>query len=177
MIQKSSMALTVEFFFRFPTKEHSLKDVSQSIKIAHTSVKKNLQKLLKSGLLTQRIEKKGRRKFPWYKAKRNKSFITHKKVNNLSALLGCGVISHLEETLMPKSIVVFGSYEKGEDVEDSDVDLFVEGKSEEILLSKFEKKLTRKIQLHFGDFESFSNELKNNIINGTVLHGFLEGYL
>ena len=43
--------------------------------------------------------------------------------------------------------------------------------------SSFEKKLGRKIELHFNDtFNSYSKELKNNIINGMVLGGFLEGY-
>ena len=59
----------------------------------------------------------------------------------------------------------------------SKIDLFVECKKEELNLEKFEKKLGRKIELHFNeDFTLFPKELKNNIINGIVLSGFLEGY-
>ena len=40
-----------------------------------------------------------------------------------------------------------------------------------------EEKLNRKIELHFNErFASYPKELKNNIINGVVLMGFLEGY-
>ena len=94
----------------------------------------------------------------------------------MSILSESGLIEYLEEKLFPKVIVLFGSYRKGEDMIDSDIDLFVECKKEELNLSLFEKKLKRKIQLHFKeDFNSFPKELKNNIINGIVLYGFLEG--
>ena len=72
---------------------------------------------------------------------------------------------------------MFGSYQKGEDVEDSDIDLFIECKKEELDIKIFEKKLGRNIELHFNEnFTSYPKELKNNIINGIVLSGFLEGY-
>ena len=62
-------------------------------------------------------------------------------------------------------------------MEGSDIDLFVECRKEEINLKRFEKKLGRKIELHFNEnFLSYPKELKNNIINGMVLSGFLEGY-
>ena len=77
---------------------------------------------------------------------------------------------------MPKSIILFGSYSKGEDTETSDIDLFVECKSEELNLKIFEKRLERKIELHFKErFTLYPKELKNNIINGIVLHGFFRG--
>ena len=79
--------------------------------------------------------------------------------------------------MAPKSIVLFGSYQRGEDIENSDIDLFIESKKEKLDINIFEKKLKRKIELHFKeDFTSYPKELKNNIINGIVLSGFLEGY-
>ena len=87
------------------------------------------------------------------------------------------MIEFIEEKLMPKSIVLFGSYRRGEDTESSDIDLFVECKEESINLKPFEKVLGRKIEIHFKeDFMSYPKELKNNIINGIVLNGFLDGY-
>jgi predicted nucleotidyltransferase len=107
--------------------------------------------------------------------------ITHsrnyKKIYNISFLIESGIIEHIWNRIMPKSIILFGSYSRGEDDETSDIDIFVEAKQEKIDTSKFEKKLCRKIQLHFNpDFKSYSSELKNNIINGTILYGFLEGF-
>ncbi len=178
MLQKSSMFRTIEIFFVNPTKKNYLMNISRSIGLAHTSVKKNLDKLVKLGLIIESVEKKGERKFPIYKANiDNISFKKHKRIYNLSSLFESGIIEFIEEKLMPKSIVVFGSYQRGEDIESSDIDLFVECKEEELNIVKFEKKLGRKVELHFKEkFDLYPKELKNNIINGVVVNGFLEGY-
>jgi predicted nucleotidyltransferase len=178
MLQKSSMEKSIEVFFVNPTKEHYLMDISRKIKLAHTSVKKNLDKLVKQELIKVFIEKKGNRKFPIFKANLdNNLFKKYKMIYNLSNLLQSKLIEFIDEKLMPKSIVLFGSYQKGEDIENSDIDLFIECEISELNLLLFEKKLGRKIQLHFNEsFNSYSKELKNNIINGIVLSGFLEGY-
>ena len=178
MLQKSSIMMTAEIFFVNPTKKNYLMEISRKIGLAHTSVKKNLDELVKLGIVVEFVEKKGRRKFPLYKANTdNGLFKEYKMIYNLSSLLESGVIEFIDEKLMPKSIVVFGSYQRGDDTEKSDIDIFVECKEEEINLSKFEKKLDRKIQLHFKEnFILYPKELKNNIINGIVVGGFLEGY-
>ncbi len=178
MIQKSSLVRTAEVFFISPTKGHYLMDISRNIGVAHTSVKKNLLRLVKAGLIGEKVERRGGRKFPIYVARREeKTFRLQKKVYNLSAILESGMLGYLEEKLTPKVIALFGSYRRGEDVEGSDIDVFVECREEQVNLAQFEKKLGRKVEVHFNeDFTTYSKELKNNIINGIVLSGFLEGY-
>ena len=153
-------------------------DISRNLGLAHTSVKRNLTKLTKLGLIKKEIQKKGNRKFPVYAANiENKAFKKYKMIYNLTAIIESGLIDFLGDKLAPKSVVVFGSYRRGEDVEDSDIDIFIEGLKGDLNLGKFERRLKRKIQLHFKkDFTSYPEELKNNIINGIVLLGFLEGY-
>jgi predicted nucleotidyltransferase len=178
MLQKSNMSKTMEIFFISPTREHYLMDISRRIGLAHTSVKRNLDELNKQGLITGRVEKKGKRKFPVYKANLyNEIFKLDKIAYNIDSLLRSGIVKFLEERLSPKALVVFGSYIRGEDIEGSDIDLFLECNAERLDLKKFEKGLGRKIELHFSEgFTSYSKELKNNIINGLVVSGFLEGY-
>lgn len=178
MLQKSSVSRTMEVFFVNPTKKHYLMDISRNVKLAHTSVKKNLDKLKEAKLIIESIEKKGERKFPLYNANLDdKQFKKYKIIHNISSILESKLIEFIEEKLIPKSIVLFGSYLRGEDDEESDIDIFVECKKEELTLKPFEKKLGRKIELHFNeDFNSYPKELKNNIINGLALKGFLEGY-
>ena len=178
MLQKSSIDGTAEVFFVNPTKSHYLMNISRNIGIAHTSVKKNLLKLVKLGLVEEKIERRGGRKFPIYVANREgKAFNLQKMAYNFTSILESGLIEYLEEKLTPKAIVLFGSYRRGEDIESSDIDIFVECADEPVNLTQFEKKLGRKIELHFKeDFTTYSKELKNNLINGIVLSGFLEGY-
>ncbi|MEK6940702.1 MAG: nucleotidyltransferase domain-containing protein [Nanoarchaeota archaeon] len=177
MLQISSIQTTLTVFFNNPIGSFTLKDISKESKLAHTSTKQNLKNLISLGLIEQKIEKKGQRKFPVYKATRNKQFIKYKRIYNLTQLEESGIINYIEEKLLPKSIVIFGSYQRGEDVEESDIDLFVEAKKEYLNLQPFEKKLKRKIELHFNEkFTNYPAELKNNIINGIIIYGFLEVY-
>ena len=172
------MLSTLDFFFQSPSKDHYLMDISRKIGLAHTSVKKNLDKLVRLGLIKETVEKKGSRKFPLYKADTsNKIFKRYKSIYNITSIIESNLIEFIEEKLAPKSIVVFGSYQRGEDAEESDIDIFVECKKEELNLSLYEKNLKRKIELHFNDnFQNYPKELKNNIINGIVLRGYLEAY-
>ncbi len=163
-------------FFSEPTKQHYLIEISQKSGIAHTSVKNYLIDLKKMSIINETSEKKGRRKFPLYAANLDsREYKKYKRLHNLIKIEESGLIDFLNDECAPKSIVLFGSYLRGEDTEDSDVDIFLECKKKDVLLDKFEKQLSRKIQLHFKEnFESFPRELKNNIINGFAMRGYLE---
>ncbi|MFH1064824.1 MAG: nucleotidyltransferase domain-containing protein [Candidatus Woesearchaeota archaeon] len=178
MLQKSNLWNTVALFFINPTKEQYLMEMSREINLAHTSLKKNLIELVKQGIVKETLQKKRGRIFPLYKADLDsKEYRKYKKIYNITSLLESGLVEFIEDRLMPTAIVVFGSYQKGEDTEESDIDIFVGCKRDELDVARFEKTLRRKIQFHFNEnFSAFPKELKNNIINGVVLAGFLEGY-
>jgi predicted nucleotidyltransferase len=169
---------TAAVFFNEPTKSHYLIEISRKSKLAHTSTKKHLNELMEMNIIKEAEEKKGARIFPVYSANFNSAeYKKNKRIYNLLKLEDAGLIEFLKDKLAPKSIVLFGSYARGEDLEESDIDLFVECKKGEIEVQKYEKTLQRRIQLHFkGNFRDYPAELKNNILNGMVLSGFLEGY-
>ncbi len=178
MLQKCSILRVAGVFFQEPTREHGLLEISRNTGIAHTSVKKHLETLKKMKIISEHSEKKGSRLYPMYKAEQtNVAFRDHKKIYNLAELIKSGLIKSLKDKLNPKSIMLFGSYQRGEDIEDSDIDIFLETEKTNIDSLKFEKILKRKIQLHFKEnFKEYPAELKNNIINGTILEGYLEAF-
>ena len=178
MLQKCSIYKTAGIFFNEPTKEHYLKEISRKAKLAHTSVKQHLKSLKSLSIITETKEKKGTRSFPIYKANLyNNNYKKYKRMYNLNKLMESGIINHIKDNFMPNSIILFGSFQKGEDIEDSDIDIFVESKEKKIELGSFSKKLDRKIQLHFKEnFKDYPKELRNNIINGLILEGYLEAY-
>lgn len=178
MIQKSNIMDVLAPFFQEPTKTQYLMGISRKIKLAHTSVKKALFRLVREGIVIETVEKRGKRRFPVYKADINSDrFRELKRQDNLQKLTDSGLLDYLEQKLSPKSMVLFGSYQRGEDLEDSDIDLFLECEEEEMGLERYEKMLGRKIQLHFKeDFTKYPSELKNNIINGTIMRGYLVAY-
>jgi len=104
-------------------------------------------------------------------------YIMEKKLFNIKSLYSSGCVEHLRIELSNPSIIVFGSYAKGEDIESSDIDLYVETASKkELNVEKFEKILKRKIQIfkHKNIADVKNIHLANNIINGVNLNGFVE---
>lgn len=164
ILQKCSIWRVAEIFFLEPTKAHYVKEISKKIKLAHTSVKKHILELVKLGLVEETSQV-----FKGYKAVReNPEFIFNKKISNLIMLKESGLIEALKEHY-PKSIILFGSYDKGEDIELSDIDIFIDSKKFKINLTDFEKYLKRNIHLLFKGEESKS--LMESINQGSVLFG------
>lgn len=176
MLQNYNIWKTASVFFYEPTAKHYLKEISLKTKVAHTSVKKHLSGLVKQKIILEKFEKKGKRIYPIYSSNlEGEKYRHYKTIFNLDNIFHSNLIKHLEESIMPKSIVLFGSFPIGEDIEDSDIDLFIEAEEVSLDLSKYKKKLKRRIQLHFNkDFNSYPIELKNNILNGKTLSGNLE---
>ena len=174
MLQKCSLFRVAEVFFKEPTKHHYLLEISRQINLAHTSVKKHLETLEELGIIIKSYETKAGRKYPLFKANiDNNSYKRYKKIYNFDSLNE--LATKIYEKISPKSIVLFGSYSRGEDTEDSDIDLFVECSEEKINLAEYEKKLYRKIQLHFKkSLRNYEKGMQINIINGVVLKGYLE---
>lgn len=84
------------------------------------------------------------------------------------------IIPELNEIFGKPNIILFGSTSKGEDVKESDIDLYVESEiSSEILPEKFEKSLNKTLQLfvHRTISDVPNKHLQENIMNGIVLQG------
>ena len=80
------------------------------------------------------------------------------------------------ENIFPGCVIIlFGSYSRGEDVAESDIDIAIVGsKGKEDNLRKYEKILERVINLNFYKAWDMDNNLRNNILNGIVLGGGVE---
>jgi predicted nucleotidyltransferase len=105
----------------------------------------------------------------------NKDVIWKKKLNNLQNIFSSGILDYLVKYYSPKSISLIGSYSRGEDIENSDIDFIIVSNETKIAdVSKFEKMFSRKIHL-LSIRDKISEELFNNLINGTLLYGFVRG--
>ena len=177
MLQKDNRYRILRIFFEDPLPKgigFQLRELSRKADIAPPSVKKYLTELKKEGFI---VKVKHRiHGYPVYYPNRdNDNFKFLKKFDTLMKLKESGLLEYLSESCMPDVIVLFGSSANGEDLKDSDIDLFVASKDEKLSLDKFEKCLNRKINILFSDsFSRMSKELKNNIINGVILKGYLK---
>jgi predicted nucleotidyltransferase len=102
-----------------------------------------------------------------------KTAIEFKRCLNLKIIYLSSLSDYLEVNLAGSTIILFGSYSRGEDVLGSDIDIAVIGRTEKKLdLVKFEKLFFRKININY--YKTLKNvhvNMRGNICNGIVLHG------
>ncbi len=172
MLKNYNKYKLLKIFLYNSTEEFRLRELSRLSKISPLSVMNYLKEFEKEELIKS-YKKRG---IPFYKAEiDNEKFREYKKISILFEINNTGLIDFLWEELSPKTIILYGSYAKGESVEDSDLDLFVIGKEKKIDISEYENKLGVKIHLFFEeDVKKINKELKNNLINGIVLKGYLK---
>ncbi|RME55057.1 nucleotidyltransferase domain-containing protein [Candidatus Woesearchaeota archaeon] len=71
-------------------------------------------------------------------------------VDNLKRLYESGLADVLEKEFAGATIILFGSYSRGEDLKGSDIDIAVIGRKEkELDIEKYEKLLHRPIYINF----------------------------
>jgi len=99
-----------------------------------------------------------------------------KRSYNLFSLYRSELVNELTEIYnKPEAIVLFGSYSKGEDTEESDIDIAViTERQKDVNLAVFERRLYRKIKVLEIQRPRIEKEFWNTLINGIVLYGYLE---
>jgi len=173
MLDQSNRDKIVNLFLDNPLEKFQLREIGRKTKISTPSVKKYLGELKKSNLIKKEVPKT---KYPVYFANREAEFFKQLKIfRTLHLIKKSKLLDHLEETLQPDCIILFGSSSKGEDVETSDIDLYIKSSENPEDLRKFETKLHKEINITLEeDFKKLSSELKNNIVNGILLKGYLQ---
>jgi predicted nucleotidyltransferase len=169
MLQKSSLWKVFKVFLEDPTGKHQIRKISKKINLATTSVKKHIDELIKEKLVLE-----GKDIFKFYKSNfENKRFRFYKKINSIDILENSGILDYIENKTSCETIYLFGSLAKGEDVINSDIDLYVQSPEQDLDLKQYEKKLNKTIQLFYSEnINKLPEELRNNILNGIKLRGY-----
>jgi len=176
MLKKDNIYKILELFFDNPLPEgigFQLREISRMIKLAPKSVKLYLEELEKEKLI---LKKEHRiHKYPVYYANRDNDYFKFmKRINIIQRIKESKLLNYLDERCMPDVIILFGSASKGEDIQGSDIDLYLQCNQKKLELGKYEQGLNRTINLFFEkNFNKLSEELKSNIINGDKLKGYL----
>jgi len=119
------------------------------------------------------VSSKRERNLVLYKARLDSSiYLDLKRFYNIRLLRNSGLIEHLNDVFLYPVIILFGSFAKGDNDKQSDIDICIISKEKkEVNLKKFENKIKHKIQIfNYIDINYIKNEhLKNNIFYGVVL--------
>jgi len=169
---KNNIYKILELFIEFPIKDFSIRGIARNLKLSHATVLKYIADLDKLSF----IKKKEATLYPTYFANtENKKYKFYKRDWLVFKINESGLIDLIQKETLSSSIILFGSGAKATFTEKSDIDIFVEANETKLNLSKYEKKLNRKINLLFEqNINNLSKELRNNIINGVVLYGFIK---
>lgn len=161
----------LELFFKFPLRRFHIREISRILGFSPPAISKAVKQLEKGGFVNHTDKKK-----IVYEVQANSSstkFRNLKRVHNLKCIYCSGLYDYLVENFSLSPIVLFGSYSKGDDTEKSDIDIFIDSKEKKLRLEDYEKNLGRRINLEFADFTKISKELRDSIINGIVLFGYV----
>jgi len=151
----------------------SQREIAKILGVSPTAVSNSTKKLKDSNLI--KIEKTKTINFISFNRDEQR-VLDLKRVENLKNIYISGLSDYLEKELAGATVILFGSYSMGEDTNTSDIDIAViERKDKMIELEKYEKLLNRKINVNFyGSWKKIHGNLKNNILNGILLHGGIE---
>ncbi|MBU1201454.1 MAG: nucleotidyltransferase domain-containing protein [Nanoarchaeota archaeon] len=151
----------------------SQRETAKILKVSPTAVSNSMKKLKDINLI--KIEKTKTINFISFNRDHQRA-IELKRVENLKNIHLSGLSDYLEKELAGSTIILFGSYSLGEDIINSDIDIATIGRKDKSLqLEVYERKLNRKINVNFYDsWKKINRHLKNNILNGIVLHGSVE---
>ena len=166
------------WFFSFPQKEFTLNEIAGELSISKTTAHEVISHLAEAGFLT--VTRLGR----LWRIKANQDhqwFETRKIPFNLGLVYGCGIVPWVDATFpQAKTIVLMGSYRRGDDTEQSDLDIAVEiGENkgmemrEETLAEMGYRKDVR-VNIILFSRTNVDLNLFANIANGIILRGFLE---
>ena len=151
-----------EVFYEFPLTSFTVRQIATKTRIPKSTVD-NYLKVLK---LDKMVNDKNRAT--------NSDYFKIKKTHHyIEKMFKIGLIDYLIEKLSSETIILFGSFRKGESVKESDIDLFVVTHEKQNLnLLRFEKKLKHNIELHMKTgLSQVHGNLLNNIVNGIKLYG------
>jgi predicted nucleotidyltransferase len=176
MLKKDNLLLVLDVFFDNPLPAgigFQLRELSRKIRLAPKSVKLYLEELEQEQLILRKEHRI--HKYPvYYGNAENDYFRFLKRLNTLRSIKECGLVDYLDGKCMPDVMILFGSASRGEDIPESDIDLYLRCEESKLDLSRYEQALNRKINIFFEkNFDKLSEELKKNIINGDRLKGYL----
>jgi len=149
------------------------RQIANLLKVTPPAVMKAMPYLEKEDMIKLKQDKETKR---WsVELNRNQMVMQLKRADNLKQIYETGLADFLEKEFAGATLILFGSYSRGEDIINSDIDIAIIGrKDRQIDISRYEKILERKININYYISFKIERHLKENLCNGIVLAGGIE---
>lgn len=162
----------LRFLFIKAGKSFNARNIARALEVSQPAISKALPLLKKEGFIKVYKDKESKR-LSIELNRDNQKIMVLKRAENLKMLYQSDLVQFLEDKFPGTTIILFGSYSRGDDDATSDIDIAIIGsKEKETNLKSYEEKLGRKIILNFyQSLKGMHNELKENLCNGIILTG------
>jgi predicted nucleotidyltransferase len=156
-------------------KSFNARRLALQLEVSQPAIAKALPALEKRGLIHMAKDRESKR-FSIQLNRENPLVLGMKRADNIWRIYESGLAEFLRESLPGCTIILFGSFARGDDTYDSDIDIAViESKNVNLDVSEFEKKIMKEIKVNFyRSFKEMGAELRNNILGGILLSGWIE---
>ncbi len=165
----------LRFLFMNAGESFNARGLAMSLGVSQPAISKSLPLLEKHSFIRMAKDRNSKR-FSIELNRENPMVTGMKRADNIRLIYESGLAEFLREKFPGCAVILFGSFAKGEDTRRSDIDIAVVGaKSKNVDLSEFEKKIMKDVRINFyQSFGKIDTELKNSILGGVLLSGWIE---
>jgi DNA-binding transcriptional ArsR family regulator len=168
MFQESNTAALAQVLFEEPESEFSVRELAEKAEVSPSTASRKLDALVENGV----AERNRSRGSIIVSAPDSQAFRDRKLSFNLWKLAESGVVQELWNESAPEAVVLFGSFSKGEDTHQSDVDLaLVEGRNS---VEPDTKVIGRQVSAVGVNLDEARDGFLETLANGIVLRGYLD---
>src|SRR3989344_7541295 len=126
-----------------PLKEWHFAEIVREARVTKAVANKWLKKYVKEGVL-KKIKEKG--KFPYFTVGHNNpKYYSLKRIYALEQLHKSGLISQFLSLKNVRTVIIFGSFIKGDWYKDSDIDVFIYGNPDDFDKTRYELSIGKHI--------------------------------
>ena len=170
MLDSRSQVLRV--LFDTPEERYHIRELARATGLNPNTVSSVVDRLVKEGIV---VRERRKHIVEVWAGMDSASYRRAKQLDNIGRVYSSGLLDHLVGFYDdPEAIVLIGSYFRGEDWSESDIDIVVVSPSDERpVLEAFETALNRSIHLLVVRRGAMAEEFAENLANGIVLHGRL----
>jgi len=176
MVQNKNIEL--EIILTLIKEESHLREIARSIVESHSTVLRKINELVKENILDYKQE--GKNKIFFIKNNlKAKNYIYSAEIYNLSKLLKKHselsiIFEEIKKNFKNGMIILFGSYAKGNEKKDSDIDIYIE--TTDTKIKNKIKEINSKLSVKIGEFDTNSLLIKEIIKNHIIIRGVEEFY-
>ena len=153
----------------YPTKGLTLREISRLSKVSLGKTSEIIRKLEEEKIIRKEIY--GNTYVIKYNFENEKAILLKRSLN-ISLFLNSELYREITKNY-PKTAILLGSFEKGLDTENSDIDIAIISEAKpKINITRF---LERNVSVHWFKSESeIPKELAKSLINGFIIYGFYD---